>query len=158
MQVIAFIASYGPWSWIVAGLVLLALELVVPGGFLVWMGIAGIVTGLMLFFQPISGPLQWLLFGSLSLIAIFVWVRWSRSRPPENDHPQLNERAESLVGQVVALQAPIEGGFGRVALGDSVWRVSGPDLPQGTRVRVTGSNGPVLRVVPADQVAPSTNA
>ena len=40
------IASYGPWSWIVAGVVLLALELVVPGGFLLWLGVAGIITGL----------------------------------------------------------------------------------------------------------------
>ncbi|MDF2800029.1 MAG: NfeD family protein [Devosia sp.] len=153
MQVISFIASYGAWSWIVAGLVLLALELVVPGGFLVWMGIAGIVTGLMLFFQPISWPLQWLLFGGLSLIAIFVWVRWSRTRPPDSDHPQLNQRAESLLGQVLVLQGPLVGGFGRAAVGDSVWRVSGPDLPAGARVRVTGSNGPVLTVAPVEQAS-----
>jgi membrane protein implicated in regulation of membrane protease activity len=50
MQVVEFIAANAPWSWIVAGLVLLALELIVPGGILVWMGISGIVTGLMLVF------------------------------------------------------------------------------------------------------------
>ncbi|MDB5621904.1 MAG: NfeD family protein, partial [Devosia sp.] len=111
MQIISFVADNGPWSWIVAGLVFLALELVVPGGFLVWMGVAGIITGLMLFFQPISWPLQWLLFGGLSLIAIFAWVRWSRTRTgDDSDHPQLNQRAQSLVGQLAVLQDPIRGG------------------------------------------------
>ena len=150
MQIISFIAANGPWSWIVAGLALLALELVVPGGFLVWMGMAGIITGLMLFFQPIPWSLQWLMFGALSLIAIFTWVRWCRTRPAALDHPQLNQRTDSLVGQIVVLQEAMEGGFSRVALGDSVWRVSGPELPAGTRVRVVGSNGPVLAVVPVE--------
>ena len=45
MQIIELVASYGPWSWMVAGLVLLALELVVPGGFFLWLGISGLVTG-----------------------------------------------------------------------------------------------------------------
>ena len=45
MQIVEYLAANGPWAWIVAGLVMLALELVLPGGFLLWMGVAGIVTG-----------------------------------------------------------------------------------------------------------------
>lgn len=146
MQVVDFIASYGPWAWIVAGLILLALELVVPGGFLLWMGISGIVTGLMVLFQDISWPLQWLLFGGLSLLSITVWLRWSRHRETPSDRPLLNERADQLLGQEAVLEQPIEQGFGRIALGDTVWRVSGPDLPLGRRVRVIGKDGAVLRV------------
>lgn len=148
MQVIDFIASNGPWAWIVAGLVLLALELVVPGGFLLWMGISGIVTGLVTLFWAIGWPLQWLVFGVLSLVSIALWVRWTRSRPPSTDRPYLNRRAEQFVGQEVVLERPIEQGFGRVSLGDTVWRVSGPDLPAGQRVRITGSDGAVLKVEP----------
>ncbi|RZA13737.1 MAG: NfeD family protein, partial [Proteobacteria bacterium] len=85
-----FFAANGPWSWIIAGLVLLALELVLPGGILVWMGIAGIVTGLMLLFQPMGWPWQWLIFGVLSLGSILVWLRYSRNRPPATDRPLLN--------------------------------------------------------------------
>ncbi|UXN74810.1 NfeD family protein [Devosia sp. A8/3-2] len=80
MQVVQFIADYGPWSWIVAGLILLALELVVPGGFLLWMGVSGLIVGVLTLFQPIGWPLQWLIFGGLSLVAIFLWTRWSRGR------------------------------------------------------------------------------
>lgn len=148
MQVIDFIAGNGPWAWLVAGLILLALELVVPGGFLLWMGIAGIVTGLVAMFQPISWAAQWLIFGVLSLVTITLWVRWTRSRPTHSDRPYLNRRAEQFIGQEVVLEQAISQGFGRVALGDTVWRVTGPDLPLGHRVRIVGNDGAVLKVVP----------
>ena len=146
MQVIDFIASNGPWAWIVAGLVLLALELVVPGGFLLWMGISGIVTGVVVLFWAIGWPLQWLIFGVLSLISIALWVRWTRSRPTPTDRPYLNRRAEHFIGQEAVLEQAIEQGFGRVVLGDTVWRVSGTDLPAGQRVRIIGNEGAVLKV------------
>jgi len=146
MQIIEFIAANGPWAWIVAGLVLLALELVVPGGFLLWMGISGIVTGLIALFQPIDWPLQWLIFGVLSLVSIALWVRWARSRPAATDRPYLNRRAEQFIGQEAVLEQPIQQGFGRVVLGDTVWRVSGADMPAGQRVRIVGNAGAVLKV------------
>lgn len=146
MQVIDFITTNGPWAWIVAGLVLLALELVVPGGFLLWMGISGIVTGLVVLFWAIGWSLQWLIFGVLSLVSIALWVRWTRSRPSATDRPYLNRRAEQFVGQEAVLEQAIQQGFGRVVLGDTVWRVSGPDLPAGQRVRIVGSAGAVLQV------------
>ena len=146
MQVIDFIAANGHWSWIVAGLILLALELLLPGGFLLWMGISGIITGLITMFQPIGWPLQWLIFGVLSLVTIAIWVRWSRSRPAPTDRPYLNRRADHLVGQEAVLEQAIAQGFGRVVLGDTVWRVSGADLPVGQRVRIVGSEGAVLKV------------
>ena len=146
MQVIDFIASNGPWAWIVAGLVLLALELVVPGGFLLWMGISGIVTGIVVLVWAIGWPLQWLIFGVLSMVSIALWVRWTRSRPTPTDRPYLNRRAEHFMGQEAVLEQAIEQGFGRVVLGDTVWRVSGTDLPAGSHVRITGCEGAVLKV------------
>lgn len=146
MQIIDYIATNGPWAWVIAGLVLLALELVLSGGFLLWMGIAGIVTGLLTLLQPISWPLQWLIFGGLSLVAILLWMRLVRSRPVQNDRPFLNQRADRFIGQEAVLEQPIEGGFGRLALGDTVWRVSGPDLPAGRRVRIVDHDGALLKV------------
>ncbi|HTO26964.1 MAG TPA: NfeD family protein, partial [Devosia sp.] len=125
---------------------LLALELVVPGGFLLWMGISGIVTGIVVLVWAIGWPLQWLIFGVLSLVSIALWIRWTRSRPAPTDRPYLNRRAEHLVGQEAVLEQAIEQGFGRVVLGDTVWRVSGADLPVGQRVRIIGNEGAVLKV------------
>lgn len=146
MQLIALIASTGPWAWIVAGLVLLALELAVPGGFLLWMGIAGIFTGLIAFIQPLDWPWLWLIFGVVSLVTISLWVKFFRHRPDASDRPLLNRRTAQLLGREGVLDQPIAQGVGRLALGDTIWRVSGPDLPAGRRVRVVGNDGAVLRV------------
>lgn len=146
MQIIAFLAENGPWSWIVAGLVLLGLELVLPGGFLLWMGVAGILTGLLTLVLPLDWAVQWLVFGALSLTTILIWVRMTRHRAAQTDRPLLNQRAEHFIGQEVVLDRPIIDGFGRLALGDSVWRIAGPDLPAGQRVRIIGAEGAVLRV------------
>ena len=149
MQVIDFIAAYGPWSWIVAGIVLLALEVVGAGGILLWMGVAGIVTGLIVLIHPIDWPLQWLVFGVLSLVAIVLWLRWQRGKTVQSDRPYLNRRADRFTGQVAMLEEPIVDGFGRLVLDDTVWRVAGPNLPAGVKVRITGNNGAVLNVVAA---------
>ncbi|UXN74809.1 NfeD family protein [Devosia sp. A8/3-2] len=65
-----------------------------------------------------------------------------------NDSPYLNRRADRYIGREAVLEQPIIGGFGRIVLGDSVWRVAGPDLPAGARVRIVGSDGAVLKVEP----------
>jgi membrane protein implicated in regulation of membrane protease activity len=120
MALIDFLSANAPWSWIVAGLVLLALELVVPGGYLLWLGISAIVTGLLVLVWAISWPLQWLIFGILGLVAIFTWTRWTRGRRTDSDRPLLNRRTDQFIGQIGVLDEPIAGGFGRLHLGDTV--------------------------------------
>lgn len=146
MTLFEFVTANAPWAWIIAGLVMLALELVVPGGYLLWLGIAGLVTGLFVLFEPIAWPYQWLMFGVLALLSIVLWTRWSRSRPSQSDRPYLNRRADSFVGHEAVLEQPITDGFGRLTLGDTIWRISGPDLPVGRRIRIIGSDGAVLLV------------
>jgi membrane protein implicated in regulation of membrane protease activity len=150
MDLIAFLAENGSWSWIIAGLVLLALELVVPGGYLLWLGVAGILTGLLTLVQPLPLALQWLIFGALSLVSILVWLRITRNRKQQTDRPLLNNRADRFIGVEAVLEHPIVEGHGRMALDDTVWRIAGPDMPAGRRVRITGSDGAVLRVEPVE--------
>jgi membrane protein implicated in regulation of membrane protease activity len=148
MQIIAMIGSYGGWSWIVAGLVLLALELVVPGGVLLWIGIAALATGGLALALPIYWPVQFLIYGVLALVALGLWLKL-RPAERQTDRPLLNRRAARYLGHEVVLGEALSGGTGRIALDDTVWRVTGPDLPAGTRVRVTGADGAVLSVVAA---------
>lgn len=145
MQVLEFIASMGAWSWVVAGLVLLALELVVPGGVLVWLGGAALATGGLSLLIDIYWPLQFVLFGVLALVAIWLWLRTRKQERP-TDRPYLNRRAERFIGHEAVLDEPIRDGQGRIALGDTTWRVTGPDLEAGARVRVVDADGAVLKV------------
>lgn len=144
-------AELGPWNWMVLGLVLLILEVVVPGVFLLWIGIAALLTGaLSLQFWSWSSwtwhP-QVLVFLALSIASVFVGRRLLRAAGDTTDEPLLNRRADQLVGRVATLIDPIANGFGRVRIGDTVWRVRGPDLPAGARVKVTSAQGTELTVV-----------
>ena len=53
------------------------------------------------------------------------------------------------IGQCYDLIDPIVNGRGSVKIGDSIWRVEGPELPKGARVRVLGADGTLLKVAPA---------
>ncbi len=72
MELLKLIAAYGGWAWVVGGLVLLALELVVPGGVFVWLGASAVVTGLLALLMPIGWPLQFLIFGVLALLSVYL--------------------------------------------------------------------------------------
>jgi inner membrane protein len=147
MVLLNLFATYGPWAWFVIGLVLLALELVVPGGVFIWLGIAGIVTGLAAFFQPIGWPLQLVIFGLLSLVTVIGWKGYMRGREQETDQPFLNQRASRYIGHEGIINEPIRDGSGRIVLDDTIWRITGPDLAAGQKVRVVATDGPVLKVV-----------
>jgi membrane protein implicated in regulation of membrane protease activity len=152
MEFFDLVAQYGPWSWIVAGLVLLTLELAVPGGVFLWLGISAVATGLLTLRYPLALALQFGVFGVLGVLTVLVWLKLLR-HPKERSDPEtgryLNERAARYVGHEAVLDEPIVSGFGRLPLGDSTWRIAGPDLPAGRRVRVVGHEGPVLKVEPA---------
>jgi membrane protein implicated in regulation of membrane protease activity len=151
MQLFDLIVEYGAWSWLIIGLILLGLELVLPGGVFVWLGIAAIVTALIRFVVPMDWPHQIGVFGILGLMSLLFWLRVVRAHGGNgSDRPLLNRRAERHVGEEIVLTEPIAGGFGRVPIGDTFWRVAGPDLPAGRRIRVVGHDGPVLRVVEAE--------
>jgi membrane protein implicated in regulation of membrane protease activity len=146
MVLLDLFATYGPWAWFVLGLILLALELVVPGGYFLWLGTAGLVTGLTAFIPGLGWPWQVTIFGILAIAIVVGWTMLTRNRKHLTDNPFLNQRAERFVGHEGVIDEPIKDGFGRLALGDSVWRIAGPDLAAGRKVRVIGADGAVLKV------------
>ncbi|MEK1886299.1 MAG: NfeD family protein [Phyllobacterium sp.] len=132
----------GPWNWVVLGLVLMIFEVAAPGIFFLWFGIAAIVVGgLAILFGDALGltwQIQVIVFLVLSVIAVFIGRKLVGATDTVSDEPLLNRRAEQLVGLVVTLEEATVNGRGRARVGDSLWRVTGPDLAAGTRVRITG--------------------
>jgi membrane protein implicated in regulation of membrane protease activity len=145
------VTELGPWSWWVAGFVLLTAEMVVPGFFLVWIGLAALAVGaLSLLFWDSAfwvWELQAVLFAVLAVAATLVGRRLTL-RNDKTDEPFLNQRGASLIGRTATLAEPIREGRGRIRLDDTFWQVMGPDLPAGTQVRVVASNGRDLTVEP----------
>lgn len=132
----------GPWNWMVLGFVLLVFEILLPGVFLLWIGIAALIVGALSLALWDAGFWSWqvqvLGFLALSLVCAFVGKKLMGSNSAPSDQPLLNRRAEQLIGRIATLSEPLQDGRGRLQLDDTVWRISGPELPAGSRVRVAG--------------------
>lgn len=140
------------WFWWAVAAALFALEALMPGTFMLWLGFAAVATALLHLLLPGMDPTwQWFVFSLLSLVAVAAGWQWRRRFPPRtSDQPLLNRRSEQLVGRVFPLESAIVDGQGRVKIGDAFWTCSGPDQPAGTRVRVIGVDGMSLRVTAAE--------
>jgi inner membrane protein len=139
-------ASLGFWDWFIAGGLLLVLEVLMPGVFMLWLGLAAMLVGVVSIFVDWSWQAQFIAFAVFSVAAIPLWRRLSLQVAATTDEPFLNRRAEALVGRIFTLEKPIVDGSGTVPIGDTVWRITGADVPAGSRVKVVGVEGTALKV------------
>jgi membrane protein implicated in regulation of membrane protease activity len=147
---IEFMISLGVWNWFIAGAVLLLLELLMPGVFMLWLGIAAIVTGALSFAIGWSWQAQFIAFAVISLVLVPLWLRVSRRSNAITDQPFLNRRNVGLVGRGFTLEKPIVNGAGTIRIDDTIWRIAGPELPAGSRVKVVRADGAELWVEPVE--------
>jgi inner membrane protein len=135
----------------VLGLALLVIEILTPGFYLLWIGLAALVVGTISLLLGNAGFWDWelqvVVFLLLSLVAAYLGRRIMAGRETETDQPLLNRRGEQLIGRTATLTEPIREGYGRIRLGDTLWRVAGPDLPAGARVKVVAVKDLELVVV-----------
>jgi membrane protein implicated in regulation of membrane protease activity len=143
-------STLGTWNWLIFGFVLMALELIAPGVFLFWLGLAALLVGLVSFALHPSWQAQLLMFAVFAAAAVPVWRRLARgSSAASVSNPFLNRRTDALVGREFTLEKPIIDGFGTVRIDDTIWRVAGPDAPAGSRVRIVQADGANLTVAAA---------
>ncbi|SNS63247.1 MULTISPECIES: NfeD family protein [Pseudomonas] len=137
------------WDWLALGTLLLILEVFGAGGYLLWIGVAAAGVGIITYVIPaLPWALQFVLFAVLSVLSAVLWWRRQRNAGKISDQPGLNDRGSELLGRQFALHEAISSGRGKIKAGDTLWLVSGPDLPVGSAVRVTGQNGVLLLVEP----------
>lgn len=139
--------TLGHWHWWILAAVLIILEVFAPGAFFLWLGLAAVAVGGVVYLSPdMSWEYQLLLFSVLSVISIVIWRKYFRITPTDTDQPHLNRRGEQYIGRVFTLQEPIVDGVGKIHVDDSTWKVHGDDCPAGTRVEITGVDGTILKV------------
>jgi hypothetical protein len=143
-------STLGTWNWLVFGIILMALEIAVPGVFLFWLGLAALLVGLLSFAIHPSWEIQLLMFAVFAIAAVPLWRRLARSHTSASkSNPFLNKRADALIGRVFTLEKPIIDGSGTVRIDDTIWRVAGPDTPAGNRVKIVRADGASLTVAAA---------
>lgn len=139
------------WNWYLAGVLLMVLEIVVPGSIIVWFGLGALATGFITeLFGGLYWPVQLLLFSSLSIISLFSGRRLIIRRSRKVGASTLNQRLQRYLGRQTQLRAAIENGVGRIHLDGTYWTVKGPDLPVGTLVEITRVDESTLVVRKAD--------
>jgi membrane protein implicated in regulation of membrane protease activity len=134
------------WFWLSLGLILGAAEMVAPGFFLMWLGLAALIVGGLDYFLPITVAYQVAMFATLSVITVFAGKKFLHDNPIESDDTKLNDRGARLTGEIVTVVEAITNGNGRVKVGDSIWSARGVDAALGARVKVIGADGAVLLV------------
>ena len=146
MAMLNWVLGLGAAVWLVIAVILFALETVIPGVHLIWFGVAAIATGALTFATGIGWQAQVAAYAVLSVAAMFLVRRYAVATGAQSDIPSLNERGSEYKGRVVVVEEPIRGGRGKVRVGDTLWIAEGPEAPAGTRVRITGAAGSVLKV------------
>jgi membrane protein implicated in regulation of membrane protease activity len=134
------------WLWMIGGILLLIAEIIVPGVFLVWLGIAAVVTGAFaqLFGIGLAGQLG--VFAVYSVLAVLAGRRFYAVKGVEHSGPGLNNPSERLIGRRVVVVQPVDEDSGRVRLGDSEWSARGGPAGPGDKVRIIGVEGNCLIV------------
>ena len=127
---IGMILTHPHLFWLSLGGLLLAAEMLGGSGYLLWSGVAGVVTGALTWLLPLSWDWQGTLFAVLTLLAAWLWSKWLRRR--------------------LTLDAPLVNGRGHVRVGDSSWPViADEDFAAGSKVEVIAVEGITLRIRPA---------
>ena len=136
------------WLWTIGGVLLLIAEIIAPGVFLVWIGIAAIVTGIfaLLFGIGVAGQLG--LFALYAVLAVMAGRRFYAVKGVEHSGPGLNNPSARLIGRRVVVVQQVDEDSGRVRVGDSEWSARGGPAEPGQKVRITAVEGNCLIVEP----------
>ncbi|MDH0061190.1 NfeD family protein [Leclercia adecarboxylata] len=143
------IAAHPHVFWLSLGGLLLAAEMLGGNGYLLWSGVAAVITGLLVWLLPFDWAWQGALFAVLTLTAAWLWWRWL-SRQVRRQKPadaRLNQRGQQLVGMQFTLDSALVNGHGHMRVGDSSWPViADEDLSAGAKVEVVAVEGITLRI------------
>lgn len=145
------------WSWLIAGIVLIGLELTVAdlAFYLVFIGAAAVVVGILEAGGaglPAAG--QWLLFAVLAVVSMLLFREklYKRLR----NVPGFDNTAAGPGGTVAAREDVPPGGSTRVALRGTEWdarNVGATPIKAGEQAEVLKTEGNVLQIASASPAA-----
>ncbi|NQW00843.1 MAG: NfeD family protein [Rhodospirillales bacterium] len=142
---VSFLDSLVFWHWWILAIAMVILETLAPGMIFLWLGLGAAAVGAVLLAVPgLDWNLQLVGFACLSVISGFGGRLWLKRHPQESANPLLNQRGAQYIGQTFTLDSPITNGTGKMPVGDGEWKINGPDMPAGSRVKVVGSKGASL--------------
>ena len=144
-ELVEFFSQFGSWNWLIISGLLFIFEFILPGFYLLFFGLAALITGLIAQVVDLTWQAQAALFTALSILNIYL-ARFFWNPNAKSDEPLLNKRGAQHIGRIYTLVTPISNGRGKAQVGDTHWLVRGPDLPEGKQVKVVDVDGATLIV------------
>lgn len=142
-----WLSEQAGFVWLIVAAILAIAELMLPGVYLTFLAFGAAATGVLALLFPEFGAIgQFISFAAWSTVAVLIGKRWYGANPVPSSDPDLNNRAARMIGQMVTVVEAMEGGTGRVRVGDGEWPAEGPDMPAGAKARITGVRGGVVMV------------
>lgn len=143
---IALFSTMNPMMvWLIIGALLILFEIILPGVYLFWIGVAALIVGFILNFLPLSITIQILLFAIFCIVTVLIGVKTYKGKDRDITTQHLNQaRGAEYVGKVFTLTHDVVNNEGRLPIGDSVWGIHGEDLPAGSKIRITQIKGNTL--------------
>lgn len=146
-DMIPWMTANAHWIWWSIAVILLAGEMILPGVYLLWIGLAMGVTGFFAWAAPDLGfEGHGIIFAVCATISIYVGHRFFYMPGTAIETKDINNRRQNYVGEVYEVVVPIKNGRGHVKVGDSRWLARGPDLEKGALAKVVSVDGTVLVV------------
>jgi membrane protein implicated in regulation of membrane protease activity len=136
------------WWWLIGGVLLLIAEVIAPGFFLLFIGVAAMVTGVFVLLFNFGLAPALALFAIYTALAVYLGRKVYANRPVPANARYLNDRSGALVGRSAVAVLAIDDHAGRVRLGDSEWSARGGPAEPGERVEIVGVDGNCLMVRP----------
>jgi len=148
-----FLADLNMWHWLAFGLLLFGIEMMTGTFDLLMIAIAAFATAVFEQFAPgsISGWQGQLVFFGVASVALIILGRtvFAGMRQNADEHPTLNKRMNSLIGQRGTVSTTFAAGQGKVRIGDTEWlaeSVDGTDIADGATIVVEGAESTTVRV------------
>ncbi len=138
-------------QWLSIGLVLVLLEFIVPGTYLVWFGFSAFVMAAVVSLIVLNLTEQVVVFSIISavfaVVGLFVYRKVISKLNSLQKTPQLNDLSSRCVGHNFKLIQDTVDGRSKVAVGDGVWLVECQDgLKAGDMVKIISVKDGVVLV------------
>ena len=138
------------WHWIVLGIALLIWDMSMGTFFILGLGVAAIIVGILDIFFDLSFTVELTIWMILSILAIAAWFKWFREEPV-TESGQSNYRLDTLGVVLEDIQPHSRGKvkFDTPVLGNTHWHaISKTDIDKDTRVKIVQINGQLIEVEP----------
>ncbi len=138
-------------QWLSIGLLLVLLEFVVPGTYLIWFGFAAFVMSIIVVLYTLTITNQVIIFSIISaifaVIGLYVYRKLMSFLKTPHDNVNLNNPTAQYIGRSYKLLQDVADGRSKVAIGDGEWLVECENgLKAGAKVTITGVRDGVVLI------------